>query len=80
MRKLLFLAAALLLSLPASAQSWCFNFSANKKDIPSDAVQVLPSNRYSSASDYGFDFIPSPERLDAQTPFFFSAFELYSAK
>ena len=55
----------------ASAQSWDFSF-ASKPAKHSTAIQVTPTDRYSAEKDYGFDLIASPERLDRQTPFYFS--------
>ena len=59
--------------LPSSfalAQSWVFTFVKPAKH--STAIQLTPSDRYSAEKGYGFDFIGSPERLDAPLPFFFS--------
>ena len=55
-----------------SAQPWSFDFTSAKKSKTSQAIIVSPTDRYTSATDYGFDFINSPERLDRQTPFYFS--------
>ena len=61
-----------LLSLSAVAQSWDFSLAPLKGSKTSTAIQLQPTDRYSASTDYGFDFIASPERLDAQTPFYFS--------
>ena len=55
-----------------SSLASAFDFTFTKAAKNSTAVQVQPTDRYSAASDYGFDFIASPERLDRQTPFYFS--------
>ena len=73
---LLFLAAA----CGASAQSWHFDFTNAKPSKTAAAsgsteaavVSVQTSDRYSETTPYGFDFIASPDRLDRQTPFYFS--------
>ncbi len=57
---------------PAVAQTWQFDFVKNKANKGSGAILVQPTQRYSADTDYGFDFIASPERLDRQTPFYFS--------
>ena len=55
---------------PANAQSFDFTFTKPAKH--STAILVTPADRYSETTDYGFDFIASPARLDRQTPFYFS--------
>jgi len=60
------------LVLSATAQSFDFSFAPLKGAKHSTAIQVSPADRYGEAKEYGFDFIASPERLDAQTPFYFS--------
>ena len=57
---------------PAVAQTWQFDFVKNKANKASESILVQPTQRYSADTDYGFDFIASPERLDRQTPFYFS--------
>ncbi len=54
------------------AQSWSFNFASGKRSKTFGTTQVNLTDRYSASTDYGFDFIPAPERLDAQSPFYFS--------
>ena len=66
---LLFIIAGL---APAVAQTWQFDFVKNRATKGSGAILVQPTQRYSADTDYGFDFIASPERLDRQTPFYFS--------
>ncbi len=67
---LLFLFSSL--TMGSLAQTWNFRFVPQKGRHASSAVQVTPSDRYSATADYGFDFIASPERLDRQSPFYFS--------
>lgn len=57
----------------AMAQQWQFEFlpTTKQKTRPS-AIFVDRSDRYSSDREYGYDFIPSPEQPDRQTPFYFS--------
>ena len=70
------LLTALFLLCPAltavTAQSWHFSFEPACRGTEPSTVVVESSDRYSSSSDYGFDFIASPVRLDRQTPFYFS--------
>ena len=61
-----------LLAVSAAAQSWDFSLAPLQRSKTSTAIQLQPSDRYSASTDYGFDFIASPERLDVQTPFYFS--------
>ena len=57
----------------AMAQRWQYEFvPSSKQKTRSTAVLVNRSDRYSLERDYGYDFIPSPERPDRQTPFYFS--------
>ena len=56
----------------ATAQSWHFDFTTSKRVKASAAIRVQPTDRYTNSTDYGFDYIASPERLDRQTPFYFS--------
>ncbi len=58
---------------PAVAQTWHFDFVQPKsREGSAAAILVQPTDRYTSATGYGFDFIASPERMDRQTPFYFS--------
>lgn len=64
----------LLLCIPDTimAQSWRFRFTDGRLKSGLDlsaSVLVSASDRYSSGSDYGYDFIRSP-RSDADTAFF----------
>ena len=61
-----------LLAVSAAAQSWDFSLAPLQRSKTSTAIQLQPSDRYSASTDYGFDCIASPERLDVQTPFYFS--------
>ncbi len=72
MKRLSFLACFLLAAWCASAQSWSFRFVPDKRATQAEQILVQPADRYTATSDYGFDFIASPERLDRQTPFYFS--------
>ena len=72
MTRYLLLSALLLTSLLTDAQSWNFRFTPDPKVQLPEAVQVQTTDRYSSVSDYGFDCIVSPERIDQPQPFFFS--------
>ena len=72
MKRLILLACCLFAAWCASAQSWSFRFVPEKRAAQSGQILVQPADRYTAASDYGFDFIASPERLDRQTPFYFS--------
>ena len=72
MKRLSLLACLLLATLCASAQSWSFRFVPVKRAAQAEQILVQPTDRYTATSDYGFDFIASPERLDRQTPFYFS--------
>ena len=62
----------LLAALSASAQSWSFNFSTDKRGAKLGGIRVQPSDRYGTDRDYGFDFIDAPARLDQPSPFYFS--------
>lgn len=48
-----------------------FDFTG-KGNVKNGVVRVQPNDRYAADRDYGFDFIASPQRLDAQSPFYFS--------
>ena len=72
MKHLSLLCFLMALATQMQAQQWSFDFASAKKNKTSQAMSVNPTNRYTSATDYGFDFIASPERLDSQTPFYFS--------
>lgn len=86
MNRLFMLAVAALLSLHIAAQTWSFCFTADKKtqkimsspvsgfqfQVPASTVAVQPTDRYTPQTEYGFDFIPSPQQLDGQEPYFFS--------
>ncbi len=69
-KRLSMMAAAMLLLVNASAQT--FSFVPEKKLRLSHATAVSAADRYSADTDYGFDFIASPANLAQQTPFFFS--------
>ena len=57
----------------AAQPQWQFDFSGDKRTaVSSGVVRVSPTDRYGASSDYGFDFIASPARLDAPSPFYFS--------
>ena len=71
MHRLLFLIAFLPLMLGAHAQSWDFDFSGAKRNDVGITL-VATSDRYSPQTAYGFDFIPSPSKMGAPEPFFFS--------
>lgn len=64
----------IIISPATSAQSWHFVLSQFQPLPKGETIYVCvsPNDRYSSETDYGFDFIASPERLDRQTPFYFS--------
>lgn len=66
-----FLALMLFHAPTASAQTWSFDFTG-KPSRGSTAVNVSVSDRYTAERGYGFDFTPSPSRIDAAEPFYFS--------
>lgn len=73
MRRFLSFACAATLASAVFAQTWQFCFvTDNKLARKLGGTPVLVTDRYGAATDYGFDFIPSPERLDAPSPFYFS--------
>ncbi len=72
MHRLSILSLFLLVTSGISAQSWHFDFSGTKRPSSPTAISVSPAMRYAATTEYGFDFIDSPARLDRQTPFYFS--------
>lgn len=72
MRRILSIAACLLIAATAASQTWHLAFNkAGRKALP-DATMVATTALYDSAHDYGFDLIPAPADLERQSPFFFS--------
>lgn len=72
MKRFLSLACAVILAGAAFAQSWHFCFATDKQTRKLGGTPVQVTDRYSATTDYGFDLIPSPERLDVPSPFYFS--------
>ena len=72
MKRYLTILLLLAVTCAASAQSWHFDFTNTKQAKDDATVVVKLTDRFTEATPYGFDFIASPERLDRQTPFYFS--------
>ncbi len=72
MKRILLLLLVFPSFLLLQAQSWHYVFTPQRGLQTTDAVVVQPTARYTASSGYGFDFIASPERMDRQTPFYFS--------
>ena len=62
--------AALLAAFSLNAQTYKFDFSSNKK-AQEGFTKVLPTDRYSEETGYGYDLLPSPEK-GGSAPYFFS--------
>lgn len=54
----------------ASAQSYKFDFTGNKK-VKEGYIKISPTDRYSEEKGYGYDLQPSPDGK-SNAPFFFS--------
>ena len=58
----------LICPLAVSAQSYYFRFTTDKKVKTPDATQVLPTDRYDSQHEYGYDFVDEPCYFSVRVP------------
>lgn len=70
MKHFILLATAILTAWGADAQSFKFDFTANKK-AKEGYTKVTPSDRFSEERGYGYDLTASPDG-ESNAPFFFS--------